>query len=396
LLYDAAMCKVCVQLEADQRDAMRETVLRRIGWPCSPHSTGSTIRFAFLDHEGLVTGVRLHHGLAGHRNPPAFVDQGDGLFTLDFQAGHAWRVEYQFELLGEGGLSRLIHDPLNPFITDDPFGGKSVVLRNGCADSIWLAEPRPECLGEFVEWPVDLTGPGDIKGVRQAAIWQPPACDASTVLPLLVFLDGTDYVRYGHLRRVLENMVGAGMLAPCRAVFIAPLKRNEEYAAHPAMPSWIEGLLLKVGEAVPLPERDQRFAVGTSLSALCLLHAQSVNPDVFGGLILQSGSYFQPTTDTVESTFPWFGRICQAVSHILDHGLGEPVTRIAATCGTVGENIRNNQRMMDTLTRAGTDVSFQTVHDAHNWTCWRNCVGDALVKLLPGLLAPSPSGRGPG
>jgi enterochelin esterase-like enzyme len=381
------VCEVCGQLVASEREALLEDVHRRTGWPSVPFSDGATVRFALLDTEGLVTNVRLHHGLAGHHNPPSFVNEGDGLFTLEFEAGDAWRVEYMFELLGPNGFTTTVHDPLNPLLAEGPFGGKSVVLREGCVDTIWLADPHPDWVGEFHELPIALSGPGRIKGKRSSAIWQPPPPEHGPwrELPLLLFLDGTDYVRFGHMRRILENLVGCGRLAPCRAVFVAPLQRNEEYSANPAMPEWIERLMMKVGEVSPLPEREQRFAVGTSLGALCLLHAQSVNANLFGGLALQSGSYFQPDTDSVESKFPHFGRIVQATTHILGHGLGAPgtPTRIAATCGTAGENIRNNDRMMETLARSGANiVSYQRVRDAHNWTAWRNCIGEALMALL--------------
>lgn len=55
------MCEACGQLVAGEREALPEDVRRRTGWPSAFFSDGLTVRFAFLDTEGLVTGVRLHH-----------------------------------------------------------------------------------------------------------------------------------------------------------------------------------------------------------------------------------------------------------------------------------------------------------------------------------------------
>jgi len=393
------MCEACVQSDTfDRATALRE-IRRRTGWSVPetsttfdgmPTSDGPLVRFAFFDPEGIVETVRLRHGLAGHRNPPSFQKHDAELFTLEFEAGDAWRVEYRLEISDAAGNTRLIHDPLNPCMSDDPFGGKSIVLREGASDALYLTEPaaqhRSHLRVERVALPCVLGGASE----REVAVWQPPAAGDDDELPLIIFLDGSDYVRYARGSTMLENLVGWGRLRPCRAVFVPPVKRDEEYSAHPAMPAWFDALLSALGQTVPIPRhREQRLAVGTSLGALCLLHTAAHNPQAFGGLVLQSGSYFQPATDSMESSFPWFNRIVGAVTHILERGVSAQPLRIAATCGSAGENIRNNDRMMESLARQGVEsVSYQRVRDAHNWTAWRNCVGDALMTLLPGPACP--------
>lgn len=377
------MCEACANLERRERAELAAEVRRRTGWPVIPASDGSIVRFAFFDHEGLVETVRLRHGIAGHRTPPCFVNRGDGLFTLEFHAGDAVRVEYMFELSG-AGRTRTIHDPLNPLQADGPYGGKSVVLRDGCAEALCVSEPIATHRGELIFRAANLGGPGDVDGARELAIWQPAGASADDELPLVLFLDGIDYLRLGRMQWVLENTIGWGWMPACRAVFIAPLQRDDEYSANPGTPAWLGHVLDSLRTVINVPaNREKRIAVGTSLGALCLLHAASVNESLFGGLVLQSGSFFQRDTDRMECGYPWFERITNAVSHVLSRGLGNAPPRISATCGTAEENIRNNDVMMSRLQERGVNVvRYQRVRDAHNWTAWRNCIGEALMNVM--------------
>ena len=53
--------------------------------------------------------------------------------------------------------------------------------------------------------------------------------------------------------------------------------------------------------------------MGASLGALAMLHAHRMHPDLFGGLFLQSGSFFRQRLDRYERGFPRFGRISRFV-----------------------------------------------------------------------------------
>jgi enterochelin esterase family protein len=54
----------------------------------------------------------------------------------------------------------------------------------------------------------------------------------------------------------------------------------------------------------------------------------------------------------------------------------------AMTCGVPEENLANNQRMAESLSRLGYPVGIAAVRDAHNYTAWR----DALHPHLTGLV----------
>jgi enterochelin esterase family protein len=124
--------------------------------------------------------------------------------------------------------------------------------------------------------------------------------------------------------------------------------------------------------------------VGVSLGALCLLFTHFTQPGVFGSLLLQSGSFFQPRTDAMETGYPFFKRLCGFVGSVLDGSLASSVPRISLfmTCGAGEENIINNRVMASSLHDQGCPITFHEQPDAHNWTCWRDSAGAALMRLL--------------
>src|SRR6202012_4925371 len=76
-----------------------------------------------------------------------------------------------------------------------------------------------------------------------------------------------------------------------------------------------------------LPELAWRFAttvrvgMGTSLGALAMLHAYCQDPDAFGALFLQSGSFFTAATDSQERRFSHYRRIVAFTSLVHDADL---------------------------------------------------------------------------
>ena len=85
----------------------------------------------------------------------------------------------------------------------------------------------------------------------------------------------------------------------------------------------------------PAPRR--RIGIGASLGALALLHAHRRHPESFGGLFLQSGSFFR-RADAPRAGFPRFERIARFVGGVLATGPSATIPIVLA-CGTVEENL---------------------------------------------------------
>jgi enterochelin esterase family protein len=122
--------------------------------------------------------------------------------------------------------------------------------------------------------------------------------------------------------------------------------------------------------------------MGASLGALSMLHAHRLHPHAFGGLLLQSGSYFRRRYDSQEAGFARFGRITRAVGHIAgSRGTIGPIP-VTLTCGLVEENLENNRAMAQVLRRQGYDLRFVESRDAHNWIAWRDVLHPHLAEIL--------------
>ena len=57
------------------------------------------------------------------------------------------------------------------------------------------------------------------------------------------------------------------------------------------------------------------------------------------------------------------------------------------TCGVPEENLANNQRMAETLTRLGYPSQITAVRDAHNYTAWRDALHPHLTDLISSVAA---------
>lgn len=346
-----------------------------------PFAAAGRFFFSFEDPTGRVEGVRLRHGLAGHREAQWLTRCAGGVFLTEFEAPAVNRLEYQFGLLLPNGTEEVITDPLNPFTVRDPFSAKSVAMAEGYHVPTHAGPPPAEAVGELLE----LQLPGPAGQPWRSWVWSPPGDRFTEPLPLAIFLDGGDYLRLAGVRNILENLVSSGRVRRCRALLMSPAARNDEYSAVESTAAYLTMLLPQMlTDVLPMPsEPRDRIAIGASLGGLCLLHAHWMNSDFFGGLLLQSGSFFQPRTDAMEVHFRHFDRITAFIGAATNESKTVRRIPLHITCGRGGENIANNRVLVGSLRRQGFSVSFVEQPDAHNWTNWRDTVGEGLTALLP-------------
>ena len=121
--------------------------------------------------------------------------------------------------------------------------------------------------------------------------------------------------------------------------------------------------------------------LGVTAEGAELLHAQRRHPEAFAGLLLQSGSFFQPRFDRQESGFRRYLRIVRFTGRVL-RATGGPAVPAVLTCGTVEENLANNVDMAGTLRAHGYPVKLVEVPDGHTWVGWRDALDPHLTDLL--------------
>jgi enterochelin esterase-like enzyme len=331
--------------------------------------TGLSACFRLTDRDQRLSSVRLKSSAVPDA---AFTYLPDsGTWELRLPRPPVQRLEYRLELTHSDGGSETVCDPENPRRTGGGYGESSVLWFPGYREPDWLH--LPPVAGDWREVDLPLLA---VRGAMVARVWSP----AMPTDRVLVAHDGPDYHRYGELGRYTATMIAAGRLPPYHLVLLPPGDRYEWYSASPAYArATAADVLPKL--AAELGTDRPVVGVGASLGALAMLHVQRRHPAGFGGLFLQSGSFFQPRFDRQESGFRRYLRIVRFTGRVLRRADG-PAVPTVITCGTVEENLANNRDMAATLRRHGYPVEFAEVPDAHNWVGWRDALDPHLTSLL--------------
>lgn len=345
--------------------------------PAASAVDGDVVVFRLPDPSHEYSDVRLAYHLdLGPR--PVALERVPGGWELRWALPPVDRIEYQFlaRLCGmPGEHTAYLLDPGNPLQAPGPFGPKSVLELPGYHTPAWLAAPTipsHHVRVTFTETPV-----GPVDGV----VWSPADADGDQPLPMLVAHDGPEFDEYAHLTHFLGAMIGQGRLPPMRVLLLAPGFRNPRYSANPEYAvALTEHVLPSVLAARPTSHPP--VITGASLGALAALHAEWTRPGTFGGLFLQSGSFFTGRTDPQMSSFELWSQVTGFVMRVHASLRTRSTPAIAITVGTAEENLANNELMAAKLRRLGLPVAFGTVRDGHTFTGWRDAFDPHLAELL--------------
>lgn len=330
------------------------------------------VQFRLPDPEGAWTAVRLDcdAAIAGSRT----FSRVDGTWELRVPRPAVQRMEYRLTLTAPSGARTTVIDPGNPRTVATAFGDRSIMEMPGYAAPAWLRAPVADGSSRSFEIRGATPQPLPLR------VWSPADREDREPLPMLVVHDGPEYDAFAAITTYSAALISAGRLPAHRVVLAAPVRRNIWYSASPTYLRLFQHALHDLGKrcAVDAPV----VVMGASLGGLTsLLAGLRAGPGV-GGVFAQSGSFFQTGHDDQESAFRYFGRIARAVRAVLDARHTEHPLRVGLTCGTLEENLRNNEDMAAALCRAGHDVSFAAVPDLHNYTAWRDALDPALTDLL--------------
>ncbi|MDT7546815.1 MAG: hypothetical protein QOE99_2925 [Actinomycetota bacterium] len=341
-------------------------------------AAAETLAFRMPDPDKRLRGVRLQQDVRLPGELLGFTRDGDH-WVLSVPRPDVDRMEYSFELQIKGGGSEWVCDPLNPLRVGGAFGDKSVLELPDYAAPKWLqAEPAR---GPRREIALPSRGlPQDVP----ALLWSAHGSDDAAELPLLVVHDGPEYDALSSLTLFLDAMVDDGRLPAMRAALLAPVDRNESYAAST---SYSRALALGLVPALhKLAPTSVTLGMGASLGGLAMLHCQRAHPGTFAGLYLQSSSFFHRVLDDQESSFERFQRITSFVDSVLRSGPAVDPVPIVLTCGLIEENVENNRLMTRSLAAQGYDTRLVENRDVHTYTGWRDTFDPNLVDLVQRVL----------
>lgn len=335
-----------------------------------PEVTAERVVFRVADPDHHLAGVRLVQEVRVPGDRLGFTSVPAG-WELSLPRPAVWRMEYRLQLDGAE-----VCDPANPLRAPGAFGDKSAVEFPDYVRPAWLDTPgRP---GTSTELRVPSRFLGDSVYVR---IWSPAGAGTSEPLPLLVAHDGPEYDELSSLTAYAAAMIDAGTLPPFRVALLGPGQRDEWYSASVA---YARALVLAVLPAIraSVEVTGPVAAMGASLGGLAALHASRRHRGAFGGLFLQSGSFFSRRLDPSERAFARYPRITRFVADTRRGVTAPDPVPVTLTCGGLEENLANNRQMATILRGQGYPAELVEVPDVHNYTAWRDAFDPHLTDLL--------------
>lgn len=345
-----------------------------------PRVSADRVVFSVPDAERALAGVQLAPALS--TTAALRFRRTRAGWSLTFLRPPVNRMEYKLTLAHPDGSHEDIVDPTNPLTTPGAFGDKSVILFPGYVQPPWLDAPAVS--GELGTLSLPTRGLG---GQIDATLWAPQDIPADQPAPLLIANDGPEYERMARLTHYAAVQIHAGRLPAFRLVMLAPGERNEWYSAKPAYArALVHGVLPAIAETVAV--QGAVVAMGSSLGGLAMLHAHRLFPQAFGGLFLQSGSFFDIRLDPQERDFGRFTRLTRFVLATRRPASNPHPLPVVLTCGAAEENLGNNRQMTGALLAQGYPARMVEVPDAHNFVAWRDALDPALTDLLTSVWSP--------
>jgi len=308
--------------------------------------------------------------------------EGSDLWVLNMELPPGSRFEYKFEVV-RGGNRELLLDALNDVVAHDPFGANSVCQGYGYQRPAWTL-PDPEARRGSVTG-LQLQSQA-FEGPRNVQVYLPARFKRSRSYPLLVVHDGPDYLRYADLQTVLDNLIHRLEIPALVVALTQSPDRLAEYTGDPRHAHFLAGELLPALAAnFPLTdERGARGLMGASLGAVAALHTASLHPELFGPLLLQSGSFAFSDLGHHQKG-PVFDPVVRFVNGYRKNPF--PLAqKIYLSCGIYESLIYENRSVVPLLQAQGMAVHFEEARDAHNWENWRDRLRNALTWLFPGPL----------
>lgn len=332
--------------------------------------------FAFRGNADGVELVRwINAGL--DRVPFARLPATD-IWLLSLPVEDGGRFEYKIAL-DHGDHEDWILDPANPNRASDPYGENSVCTTAGYERPDWsLPSGAPQ--GRLESFALYSETFGEERVER---LYLPPGFDPAVPSPLLVIHDGDDFVTYADLTVSLDNLIAAGDIPPVVAALVQTRDRMGEYPRGRRHARYIVRELLPAleGKIAIAPDPSDRVLLGASLGAVASLSTAFRFPGVFGGLVLQSGSFILDERKLRNREHPVFHRVARLV-RALQRAPDLEATRAFISTGELEGLAQENRALATFLSRHGVAVRFKAAWDGHHWHNWRDQLRDGLMWVF--------------
>jgi enterochelin esterase family protein len=270
---------------------------------------------------------------------------------------------------------RRLKDPLNPLVVSNGSDGFNHFFSMPEHSPTPLARrsgdrlPRGRVSRHRVE-----TSELAIGRTREVFLYEPPGVGP---YPLLIVLDGPDYLRRASLPILIDNLIREARIQPVALAMVANggPARTVEYSCSDAT------LMFLLHKVLPLAREKLRImderrkpgihgVLGASLGGLMALYAGLRAPHVFGRVLSQSGAFAIPG----EGDFGVFDLARLPRRRRLS---------VWMDCGSFERLTEGNHRMLPVLKDAGHRALYREYSGGHNYPAWRDDVWRGLEWLYP-------------
>ena len=360
-----------------------------------PLDSGTVDRFLARNEVPIVEGPRCTFLFRGEADEVFVVHRifglpdrmpmrrlhGTDLWYVVLELPFGSRVAYQLEVVRGSDRAR-INDPLNPRLSRSPVGDSSACYANGYSVPEWTlfdGEARPGSL-------VDMVVPSrSLRRDARVTLYLPARFRRSARYPLLIVHDGGDYLGYAAAKTVLDNLIHRLDVAELVVAFTYPGDRLAEYANSAAHARYLTfELLPHLESSFPLVGRPGgRCLMGSSFGAVASLATAYRYPEVYGSLLLQSGSFVFTDIGNDHGGGPVFEPVVRFVNRYRA-APRRVADRMFVSCGVYEPLIVPNRSMVPVFEGAGMTVRFAEARDGHSWENWRDRLREALSWIFPG------------
>jgi len=274
----------------------------------------------------------------------------------------------------------LFHFPADPDDPTDHDSYMSLLELPQAPPETW-STPQPGVPHGTV---LETTLPSEVLGEeRRVAVYRPPGEHGDDLATLVVF-DGFLSRAVLRMPSTLDNLIAAGRIPPTVALFVQgeDSKRDDELGPNEEMTRFVSRELIGAARRKWGATSDPRRTAitGVSLGGLAAAHIALQVPEVFGGVIAQSGAYWWPYPEAGEPK--WlireYDRTARAdLRFYLDVGSYE---RLPGPDGDSQLDV--NRQFRDVLLAKGYPVTYAEYPGAHDYVNWRNTVADGLIAIL--------------
>jgi enterochelin esterase family protein len=347
-----------------------ETLLERAEREGTPVIDGETATFVWRGLQAPRLIGDFNHWGRGDASPIALTQVAPEVWIQSVTLPRDAYIEYIYVQDAQH-----VRDPFNRHACHNGMGGWNQSFRMPASVPTPLVRVRRGVpRGRLTRHSV----PGDglvVGGHRDVYLYQPPTSEPA---PLLVVLDGQDYLRRARLIAIVDNLIAQGRIRPL-ALALVEHGGQARIVEYNCSESTIFFLLNKV---LPLAREQLHLLdintfpgayglLGASLAGLMALYTGLRVPQVFGRVLSQSGSFGVIAPTGYE----------MLIFDLVQYNDIKPIN-VWMDVGQFESLLPSNRRMRDLLQARGHAVTYREYAGEHNYTCWRDDIWRGLETLF--------------